>query len=95
MSEKKCNSCIYFKQHYSLDEKTIFRVYCGHCTYQRVKTKKPDAEICKSYIQKQPDEYAFASKEYLSKKLLEYLLSLELLPAIKDEVIQKGTQEEQ
>ena len=75
MSETTCSSCMYFKQHYALDERTIFRVYCGHCTCQRVKPKRPDTKICKNYIQKKPDENAFVSKEYLSKKLMDYMLS--------------------
>ena len=93
MSETTCSSCMYFKQHYALDERTIFRVYCGHCTCQRVKPKRPDTKICKNYIQKKPDENAFVSKEYLSKKLMDYMLSLELLPTIKDEMTQPEKQE--
>ena len=84
---------MYFKQHYALDERKIFRVYCGHCTCQRVKPKRPDTKICKNYIQKKPDENAFVSKEYLSKKLMDYMLSLELLPTIKDEMVQPEKQE--
>jgi len=94
MNGTTCNSCVYFKQHYALDERTIFRVYCGHCTYQRVRSKQPDAKICNNFIQKKPDESAFVSKEYLSKKLLEYELSLELLPAIKDETDQPERQKQ-
>ena len=39
------------------------------------------------------DENAFVSKEYLSKKLMDYMLSLELLPTIKDEMMQPEKQE--
>jgi len=35
-------------------------------------------------VKSEPDEEAFATKEYLSKTLLEYLLKLELLPEIHD-----------
>jgi hypothetical protein len=37
----------------------------------------------------EPDENAFVSKEYLNKRLLEYLLSLDFLPTIHDEREQK------
>ncbi len=94
MNQTACNSCKYFKQHYTLDERTMFRVYCGHCTYHRVRPKQPDAKICKNYIQKEPDETAFVSKEYLSKRFLEYMLSLKLLPTIKDEMIQPEKEEQ-
>ena len=38
--------------------------------------------VCENYTPTSPDETAFASKEYLSKALLEYVLKLELLPPI-------------
>ena len=75
---------MHYRQHYTFDQRKIFRVYCGHCTYLKVRTKRPDAKICKNYIQADPDETHFVTKEYLSKALLEYLLKLELLPEIHD-----------
>ncbi len=84
MSEKTCSTCIYFKQHYGLNGKQLFRLYCGHCTYQRIKHKHPHTRSCEKYIRTESDENAFVSKEYLSRKLLDYVLSLELLPQIND-----------
>ena len=89
MNGTTCSSCLYFKQHYVLDNRKIFRIFCGHCTFSKVKPKRPDAKSCGNYIPVEPDENAFVSKEYLNKRLLEYLLSLELLPAIHDETEQK------
>ena len=57
---------------------------CGHCTCKRVKRKQPDAKACDDYMQKDPQESAFVTKEYLSKVLLEYMMQLELLPEIYD-----------
>ena len=85
MSEKQCRGCQYFRQHYTFDERKIFRVYCGHCTLGRVRRKQPDSKACESFIPGVPQEDAFASKEYLSKELLQYMLSLELLPEIESE----------
>ena len=84
MKEKRCGDCQYFLQHYTLDSRKIFRVYCGHCTFERVKRKRPDTRACDHYILGVPQEDAFASKEYLSKELLQYVLSLELLPEVND-----------
>ncbi len=84
MNQITCNSCLYLKQHSVFDQRMILRVYCGHCTYSRAKTKRPDSKVCENYVYTSPDEDAFASKEYLSKKLLEYILNLELLPVIHD-----------
>ena len=82
MSTDMCNTCAHYRQHYAFDKRHIFRVYCGHCTFLKLKRKKPDSKICENYIPSDPDETAFATKEYLSKVLLEYVLGLELLPEI-------------
>ena len=84
MADNFCKTCGYFRQHYTFDQRKIFRVYCGHCTYQRPKTKRPDAKACENYLLAEPGENAFVAKEYLSKALLEYILRLELLPEIND-----------
>ncbi|MBO5868812.1 MAG: hypothetical protein J6Q54_07890, partial [Oscillospiraceae bacterium] len=81
---KTCESCCHFRQHYALDDKKIFRVYCGHCTFTKVKHRKPWTKACSSYIPAQPDSDSFVSKEYLSKALLRYMLELELLPEIQE-----------
>lgn len=84
MSTDTCNTCAYYRQHYALDDRHIFRVYCGHCTCSKVKCKKPDAKNCENYVPSDSDGSAFVSKEYLSKELLTYVLGLELLPEIHD-----------
>ena len=84
MEEQQCKNCQYYIQHYALDRKKIFRVHYGHCTYLRPKAKRPDAKACKNYIEGTSREDAFASKEYLSKALVEYMTNLELLPKIED-----------
>ena len=82
MDNQYCKACAHYRQHYTFDQRKIFQVYCGHCTYQKVKTKRPDAKACEHYLLSESAEKAFASKEYLSKALLEYMLKLELLPEI-------------
>lgn len=84
MEKLYCKNCVHFRQHYTLDKQKIFRVYCGHCTLQTVRKKRPDTIAYANYAPAPPDEDAFATKEYLSKTLLQYLLSLELLPEIQD-----------
>ena len=82
MDNHICKFCAHYRQHYTFDQRKIFRVYCGHCTYQKVKTKRPDAKACDYYLWSESAEEAFVAKEYLSKALLEYMLKLELLPEI-------------
>ena len=84
MDEKQCKNCQHFMQHLALDNRRLFRVYCGHCTFKKAKRKLPDTKACENYITGSPPEEAFATKEYLSKELLQYILSLDLLPEIED-----------
>ena len=84
MDSNTCRTCLYYRQHYAFDQRKIFRVYCGHCTYQKAKTKRLDLKACENYLPSDPDEKAFVTKEYLSKVLLEYVLKLDLLPEIHD-----------
>ena len=84
MDEMHCKGCAHFCQHYVFNSRKIFRVHCGHCTLARLRTKKPDSKACEKYVQTDPDEEAFVTKEYLSKELLKYVLELELLPEIHD-----------
>ena len=84
MNQNECRTCQHFLQHYALDSKKIFRVFCGHCTFQRARRKHPHSKACPHYLPAPPPEDAFVTKEYLSKELLQYLLRLELLPEIED-----------
>ena len=84
MDGRSCQSCAYYRQHYTFDHRKIFRVYCGHCTHQKNKAKRPDTKACESYSLSESAENSFVSKEYLSKAMLEYLFRLELLPEICD-----------
>ena len=84
MEQRTCRTCIYYRQHYSLNQRQIFQVYCGHCTNQRTKTKRPDSKACENYTQVKQGEEPFVTKEYLSKALLEYMLSMDLLPEIHE-----------
>ncbi len=84
VGEKQCKDCRFYRQHYTFDRKKLFRVFYGHCVYSRPKSKKPDRIACESFAPGLPQEDAFVSKEYLSKELLQYMLTLDLLPEIED-----------
>ena len=85
MEEQVCRNCAFYLQHYALDTRRIFRVYCGHCTRARYKRKLPDTKACEYFQTGFKQENAFATKEYLSKELLQYVLGLELLPEIGED----------
>ena len=82
MEKNRCEQCEYYRRHYSLDEKQLFRVFCGHCTHKKVRHKRPFAIACEDFKQAAPQEDAFVRKEYLSKHLLDYMKKLEFLPEI-------------
>ena len=84
MSKPQCGNCRHYRQHYSFDHAELYRVFCGHCTKGRRGKKLPDAKSCELYEAAEPMEEVFVRKEYLSKALLHHILSMELLPEIKD-----------
>lgn len=84
MDKKTCHNCDHYFQHYTISNGRFCRVYCGHCTNGRLKAKRPDTPACQHFSLRTHQEDEFVSKEYLTKKLLEYILSLELLPDITD-----------
>ena len=84
MSNETCQNCQYFRQHYGLDHTSLFRVFCGHCTFSKVRKKYPDTPACDHFVPGLPDRESFVTKEYLSKELLQYVLNLELLPEIPE-----------
>lgn len=84
MADESCSKCKYYLQHYVLNSRKLFRVHCGHCVLSRGKQKRPDTKACESFVPGVNMKDAFASKEYLSKELLQYVLSLELLPEIEE-----------
>lgn len=84
MKDAVCKNCAYFRQHYTISDDRLFRVFCGHCVREKVLSKKPDAKACSHFLPGLPDEEAFATKQYLGKRLLEHVLSLALLPDIED-----------
>ena len=82
MEGKTCAQCMHFLQHYGLRNHKLYKLYCGHCVAVSVKHRRPDAKACASYLQGVADEDAFVTKEYLSHRLLEHVLQMELLPEV-------------
>lgn len=84
MEKNTCGGCAYYYQHYAFNKRKIFRVNCGHCVMPKTRTRRPYTVACDNFIPAPPDEDAFATKEYLSKELLQYVLNLQMLPKIED-----------
>ncbi|MBE5784470.1 MAG: hypothetical protein E7330_01590 [Clostridiales bacterium] len=82
--QQVCKNCRYFMQHYTLAERKLFRVYCGHCVHIKPRHKRPDTKVCENFAPGEKDTDAFVTEEYLTKALLQRLLSMPLLPDIPD-----------
>ena len=65
-------------QHYTLAERKLFRVYCGHCVHIKPRHKRPDTKVCENFAPGEKDTDAFVTEEYLTKALLQRLLSMRL-----------------
>ena len=85
MNIQLCKECQHFLQHYSIDDKKVFQVYCGHCVLHFQRKKRPDDKVCEDFLPKTGKEEAFVSREYLSKALLNYVLQLELLQELLED----------
>ena len=84
MEKNTCDQCVNYYQHYILNNRKLVRIFHGHCALHPAKSKRPYNAACEHFSPGTPDEDAFASKEYLSKELLHYMMNLELLPEIEN-----------
>lgn len=83
MEEKQCSGCEYFLQHYGIKDGVLFSIHCGHCRFRRAKQKRPDDRACEHFVPGVEEREKFVTKEYLTKELLRYVLSMELFPEMK------------
>ena len=84
MGEYFCSHCRHYIQHYAFLDNRLTRIYCGHCAFSAVKRKRPDAACCGHFELGNRGTERFASKEYLTKALLDRILNLDFLPEIAD-----------
>lgn len=82
MKGQQCRCCKHYLQHYVITAGRLMAVYCGHCTLRSAKRKKPDVPACSEFLLGNNPTEMFATKEYLTKELLQHILKMELLPEI-------------
>ena len=78
MNEKNCQHCKNYVQHYGLFDGKLKVVYCGHCKANYTKRKHPDDPACPKFVFDQSIKMKMVSKEYLTRKLLQHILEMEL-----------------
>lgn len=90
MNTQKCADCVYYIRHYGLNDSRFYRLNCGHCTQRRIKNREPDHAACPAFAPGQSPEFDFADRDYLSKRLMDYVLHMNLL----EEVLTKEQKED-
>lgn len=86
MENEQCKQCVYYRQHYVFFAGKLISVYCGHCLKKIRKKMRPDAKSCDQFEENTTAlSDIFASKEYLTKELLEKVMEMDLLPEIESE----------
>ena len=49
MEDKICKNCAHYYRHYILQKDCCMPINCGHCTYRRLKTMKPEKAACENF----------------------------------------------
>lgn len=80
MTEKTCQSCHHFIQHYGIFDGIVRKIYCGHCTHPKHQSKRPDRKACADYAADPSQTGTLVTKRFLTKELLTYVLNLDLWP---------------
>ena len=83
MPKEMCRNCRFFIQHYILNNGKLRWVNYGHCIQGRFRNREAYGKICEHYEYQAPVEDGYADREYLSKELLQKVLSMELLPQLE------------
>ena len=87
MNNPVCQNCAHFRQHYIMDVQWAQPVHCGHCTYPRLKNRKPDTPACKFFSSKAtPDCLPDRAEaiQFLTVDVVKKIMELTLPPAIRD-----------
>ena len=80
MEGETCSHCGHYCRHYIVEEQGCWAINCGHCTYPRLKNRKPDAPICANYVRREMQ--IPVHKGYLTAQLVRWIQSLEYPPEI-------------
>ena len=76
--DNTCKYCTHFVQHYGIFDGKLRPIFCGHCLLERKKNRKPYTPICDQFEQGTLIDDKMVTKEYLTKKLLQHILDMEL-----------------
>ena len=78
VKDRTCGDCKHYVQHFGLFDGKLQKVFCGHCMQNYAKRKNPDTPVCSKFVAGVSLKKKMVSKEYLTKKLLQKVLQMEL-----------------
>ena len=85
MKDQICKNCVHFHQHYVLDSHRATAINDGHCSYPRLKSRKPNKPACEHFaLPTTPADLPNRKEviDYLTKDTLRHILELVLPPEI-------------
>ena len=87
MENLTCRQCEHFHIHYILDKHRATPLDCGHCSYPRLKKRRPSEAACIHYSENLmskdlPDRTGVL--DFLTVEMLEYIMGLALPPEVED-----------
>ena len=86
MDDQTCKTCAHFHQHYTLEPSRCSPIPCGHCSFPRLKHRKPHTTACKHYLQ--ADIKSLPDREkvlaFLTVDMLQHIMQLSLPPIVED-----------
>ena len=83
METQICKNCTHFRQHYTVDAEHYSALNCGHCTWPRIKHRKPDSKACEHFVlQTEPPLLPNRRSvvHFLHTRFLEYIMEMPLPP---------------
>ena len=82
--ENTCKQCTHYVQHYGIFDGKLRPIFCGHCLLNHKKNRKPYKPICDQFEQATAVDDEMVTKEYLTKKLLQHILDMELWKSVEE-----------
>ena len=77
--KNKCGNCTKYIQHYGIFDGKLRKVFYGHCMEKNKCNLDEDSAACNLFVPGDPMDTRMVSKEYLTKELLQKVLSMSLL----------------
>lgn len=76
--KNKCGNCARYVQHFAIFDGRLTKIVCGHCMDKKRKKTEQEMIACEEFVAGESVDNKMVRREYLTKELLQKVLSLEL-----------------